>query len=47
MTTATAQKLPTSEQIRVMACDMFSRDGYKGVGMRRLAAAVGIQAGSL
>lgn len=47
MTDHILQDSPTSDQIRVMACDMFCRDGYKGVGMRRLAAAVGIQAGSL
>lgn len=47
MTTAMESEVSTSEQIRTMACDLFCRDGYKGVGMRSLAAAVGIQAGSL
>lgn len=37
----------TFDLIRVAACTLFCQAGYKGMGMRRLAAAVGIQAGSL
>jgi AcrR family transcriptional regulator len=47
MTVALKGGVSTAEQIRTMACDLFCRDGYKGVGMRSLAAAVGIHAGSL
>ncbi|WP_419709643.1 TetR/AcrR family transcriptional regulator [Pseudomonas sp. NFX224] len=36
-----------SDYIRTVACDLFCRDGYNGTGMRGLAAAVGIQPGSL
>lgn len=45
--TAAVENLSTSDQIRIMACDLFCRDGYNGVGMRSLAAAIGIGAGSL
>lgn len=45
--TAPIGALPTFDRIRMTASDMFCRDGYKSVGMRRLAAAVGIKPGSL
>lgn len=47
MTAATLHQLPTSDQIRIAACELFCRKGYKGVGMRSIADAVGIGAGSL
>lgn len=37
----------TCDIIREAACILFCQAGYKGMGMRRLAAAVGIQVGSL
>ncbi|QHG65204.2 TetR/AcrR family transcriptional regulator [Pseudomonas putida] len=37
----------TFDLIREAACTLFCQSGYKGMGMRRLAAAVGIQVGSL
>ncbi|WP_330211970.1 TetR/AcrR family transcriptional regulator [Pseudomonas sp. Z18(2022)] len=47
MGTATVEKSATFDKIRTAASDLFCQTGYKGLGMRSLAAAVGIQAGSL
>lgn len=41
------QENTTFDLIRLAASTLFSQAGYKGIGMRRLAAAVGIQVGSL
>ncbi|MNB96087.1 Bacterial regulatory protein, tetR family [compost metagenome] len=47
MTAAIAENPETADQIRLVARDLFCRDGYNGTGMRSLAAAVGIRPGSL
>lgn len=47
MGAAVAEKSVMFDQIRTVAGDLFSQAGYKGMGMRSLAAAVGIQVGSL
>lgn len=47
MTAVIVQNRATYDQIRISACDLFCRKGYKGVSMRSLATAVGISAGSL
>ncbi|MDQ0126822.1 AcrR family transcriptional regulator [Pseudomonas lini] len=47
MGAAIAEKSATFDKIRKVAADQFCQIGYKGLGMRDLAAAVGIQVGSL
>lgn len=47
MGAATVEKSATFAKIRTVASDLFCQAGYKGLGMRSLASAVGIQAGSL
>lgn len=41
------ESMPVREEIRQMALIMFSEGGYHAVSMRKLAAAVGLQAGSI
>ncbi|MFI8558211.1 TetR/AcrR family transcriptional regulator [Pseudomonas putida] len=47
MSAACEHENTTFDLIREAACTLFYQAGYKGMGMRRLAAAVGIQVGSL
>jgi AcrR family transcriptional regulator len=47
MSIATAKECTTSDLIRTVAGKLFCQSGYKGLGMRSLAAEVGIQPGSL
>lgn len=37
----------TGPRVRATACRLFARHGYAAVSMRRIAAAVGVQAGAL
>lgn len=37
----------TGPRVRAAACRLFARHGYAAVSMRRIAAAVGVQAGAL
>lgn len=47
MSAVVAEECSTFDLIRTVAGELFCQAGYKGTGMRSLAAAVGIQPGSL
>ncbi|WPC06243.1 TetR/AcrR family transcriptional regulator [Pseudomonas benzenivorans] len=39
--------LPAGEQVRLIALELFVNQGFNGVSVRKLASAIGVQAGSL